>query len=177
MKKNINEVSKIYESYRGKCSALRKTYAELNRDKGADVMMSAIGGEQRAILDPILITRDDYEDIKEYARFIGVGLGMDDVLTIIEEEQDAAEEKAEGTIEAEWSVVARRHDGREYTYSVENGPALYWWPSNVHYADTLTYREDLETASLYHKGELVETTTDFSKKSHSQAIAWDDAWD
>lgn len=73
----------MYRYYRGKCESRISCCNALNRDGCSDVMMSCIGDNNNSYhLDDITITRDDYDDIVEYAHFIGVGFNYPDLVII-----------------------------------------------------------------------------------------------
>lgn len=168
-REEINRIASIYEEAR------KMSRSDIDTSRDFDPMMDlAIGGYSReSAIEKMTVSHEDYENLVEYARFVGGDSGINWDLVDVEDENPAETVVDNTADETEYIVT----DGKVSNGSVDYGPALYWWPKNTVFMDMFREYSDVESATLYQDGKEMEHFDSVTKRTHSNVIDWNDSWD
>jgi len=105
---DINKIARIYEEARSISRVYKEMGAILNRDS-YDPFMAILEDGKKSTWEPdrMVLSREDYDNLREYARFVGGNSGINyDLIKVVDEDESPSDEAtAETGSETESGVV------------------------------------------------------------------------
>lgn len=184
--KDMNKIAGIYEEARSLSRTYKEMGAILNRDSH-DPFMAILEDNKASTWEPdcMVLSSEDYENLREYARFVGGNSGINyDLIKVVDEEPSETEtdetEAPAGVPTTGYYVSVKWNDGTTTGEDVPYSSAVYWWPSSCLRVMAKTAWRDTDEiigGTLYHDGVAIESVDGYKKNTHSNVILWDEAWD